>query len=252
LSIIIQQLLNAPILTFDTITSTNEYAAQLIAQQQDVNGHTIVAKQQTQGKGQRGNTWYDVPNTSLLMSIILQPQIPIEDMFCFSAAIAVAVAETIQALDTTQEVHIKFPNDIILNRKKVAGILVENTFRGSFWSHAIIGIGINVHQTVFERLPYATSLKAETHQTFDLPLLLHAIREKIFNYTHLPELKMMLDRYNHLLYHRGIKQKFRDGDQLITATIVKVNQQGQLVLQDDQGVLNAFAHGVLTWVWDTH
>lgn len=243
-------MLQAPILRFDTLDSTNNRAAQIIDADKSQPGLTIVCHQQTAGKGQRGNPWLDNADESLLMSIVLQPERPIAEQFCFSAAIAVAIADVLQNLDRTIHVNIKFPNDIIVNDKKAAGILIENSIRGSVWTHCIVGVGLNVMQDHFDPdLQHAISLFLATQKTWVKEGLLLAIRQKIIEYTLNLDADKMLERYNQLLYKRGHTQDFAEGDVVWKARICGVDAAGMLTLRHDDGTVKSYPWGRLRWIW---
>lgn len=242
----VKDVLQAPIIRCDSIDSTNNYAAQLADAETAQEGLTIVAQNQTAGKGQRGNTWQDQPGQALLMSILLYPQLPLEQQFLFSAAIAVAVVDALQSLDKDLQVAIKFPNDIIINDKKAAGILIENALRGSTWAHAIVGLGLNVFQRSFsEQLPHATSLILQSHKNWDIDSLMHAVRAHIAQ----RHTGNALARYNQLLYRRGQHNYFEKEGNIFDAQVIGVNPEGQLLLSLADGSTQALAHGSFTWIW---
>jgi BirA family biotin operon repressor/biotin-[acetyl-CoA-carboxylase] ligase len=214
-------------------------------------GMTIVTEKQTAGKGQRGNPWVDDTAQSLLMSIILQPKQPIEAQFAFSASVAVALVDVLQSLDKKIDVSIKFPNDIIISDKKAAGILIENSIRGTVWTHAIVGVGLNVLQHHFDdNLPNAISLLLATQKPWVIEGLLLSIRQRIIEYTSVQDLSPMLEKYNQLLYKRGRKQLFAEGENKFEALISGVNEKGKLLLQHSDNQLVAYPHGQLTWIWE--
>ena len=242
-------MLQAPILRFDTLDSTNNYAAQIIDADKAQAGLTIVARQQSAGRGQRGNSWQDGYNQSVLMSIVLLPTMPIDAQFSFLSAVAVAVAQAIQSLDQGLRVHIKFPNDIIINDKKAAGILIENSLRGSLWTHAIVGIGINVLQDQLEQLPHATSLLIESGKAFSLEDVMALTRKTIIEkLVDNPDVDC-LDEYNRLLFKNNEWQELSiEGDSL-RVKIMGVSKNGFLQVLLPDGALRMLAHGSFSWVW---
>lgn len=243
-------MLQAPILHFYSLDSTNNRAAQMIDADTAQPGLTIVAEEQSAGRGQRGNVWKDEPAQSLLMSIVLQPTVPIDAQFSFSAAIAVSVAEAIQSWDESLEIRIKFPNDIIINDKKAAGILIENSLRGNNWTHSIVGIGINLLQKSFPPdLPNATSLYILTGKECHSSLILNKVRTNIIQNTYSPYLQSFLNRYNQLLYRKNQLQTFSIENELFIATIIEVNGKGQLQLRFEDGTIRLFSHGEISWQW---
>lgn len=242
-------MLQAPILRFNTLDSTNNYAAQIIDADTAQAGLTIVAGQQSAGRGQRGNSWNDLPNESLLMSIILQPTMPIDAQFSFLSIVAVAVAQAIQSLDQGLRVHIKFPNDIIVNDKKAAGILIENSLRGSHWTHAIVGVGINVLQTNFEQLPNATSLLMASGKAFSIDEVMKQTRTLIIENCMAHSNKSYLIEYNNLLFKNNEMQVVAIDGVLKEVKILGANAQGFLQVQLPDGAIKKLAHGSFSWVW---
>ena len=244
-------LLEAPIIELDTIDSTNNYAMQLIDADTAQPGMTIVTREQTQGKGQRGRKWVDVPGQSLLMSLITVPQYSLSDQFVFNAAATTAIVDVLQKLSENWNVSIKWPNDIIINDKKAGGILIENILRGSSWIYAIIGFGLNIKQAAFpDELPFATSLKIASGKDFETATIRDLLREKILEYTdtQAPASEVM-DRYNSHLYRKGKPQSFGNETGEWEATILHANANGTLQVQLMDGSIVPYVHGVVTWNW---
>lgn len=242
-------MLQAPILRFDTLDSTNNYAAQIIDADKAQEGLTIIAGQQSAGRGQRGNSWHDGQNQSVLMSIVLRPTMPIDAQFSFLSAVAVAVAQAIQSLDQGLRVHIKFPNDIIINDKKAAGILIENSLRVSLWTHAIVGIGINVLQSKLEQLPHATSLLIESGKAFSLEDLMALTRKTIIEKLVDNPNVDCLDEYTRLLFKKNEWQVLSIEGNSIKVKIMGVSKNGLLQVLLPDGALRMLAHGSFSWVW---
>lgn len=250
MSLNVKEIIEAPVIKLVQIDSTNNHAARLIDADTAQAGLTIVADEQTAGKGQRGNVWKDEPGQSILMSIIINPNINADAQFSFNAAVAVAIAQVIQDMDPQAYVKIKWPNDIIINDKKAAGILIENIFRGSTWSHAIIGMGLNVLQMYFPpTLPNATSLFLATGKKFDIEKLMLAIRAQVISNTYSDNMEPFLDKYNHLLFRKDEQQMFIKDDQEFSAVVSGVNNKGQLVVRMDDNSEMAYTHGTVLWKW---
>lgn len=138
---------------FDQLESTNSYLRQ---NHQGMPQHAVVtAAYQTAGRGQRGNGWESEPGRNLLFSMLYYPpaDLPPSRQFQISKAVAVAVAETVDRLldgSDHPEVCIKWPNDIYVGDRKIAGILIENALQSSTRiAHSIIGVGLNVNQREF-------------------------------------------------------------------------------------------------------
>lgn len=167
-------ILGEPLLKLESVDSTNNYAAALLAKGTAKDGTVILSAYQTGGKGQGTNTWISSAGENLLFSIILKPQsLPADRQFFLSMSISWGIAGFLETL--VKPVQIKWPNDILINNKKIAGILIENTVSGMNLNASVIGIGLNVNQDVFpEGISHATSLKLESGREFDLN---HALEE---------------------------------------------------------------------------
>ncbi len=224
---------------------------QLIDANKAQQGMTIVAQSQFAGKGQRGKVWLDAPGQSLLMSVIVVPGRLIQEQFVFNAAIAVAIANVLQNLTKEWRIHVKWPNDIIINDKKAGGILIENVLRGSKWANSVIGLGLNVKQQRFpEDLPFATSLKIASGIDFNMTQLRDALRESIILCTICPPpAEKIMARYNELLYKRGQKQSFSSNEGSWHATLLKVHTDGTLEVQLTDGTTTHYHHGQVAWEW---
>jgi len=155
--------------TFDTIESTNNYAMQQMRQNGMTHGEVVWAKAQTKGKGQRGNVWEGGQAENLLFSIVLKPSfIGLSSQHMLNELMSVALHLYLSAKGVNG-VQIKFPNDVLVNGQKIAGILTECSTMGSTLEYAIVGIGLNVNQEVFSSfLRPATSLQLQTGKEFQL------------------------------------------------------------------------------------
>lgn len=247
---LLQHITDAPIIELDTIDSTNNYAMRLIDADTAQPGLTVTAREQTQGKGQRGRVWQDSAGQSLLMSIIVEPVHGLERQFLFNVAATVAIAEVLQKKCENCDVRIKWPNDIIVNDKKAGGVLIENVIRGSKWAYSIIGLGLNVLQeSMPDELPYATSLFIENRQPFDLRSLRFDLRKDILQHIYTDGDDDLMRQYNQYLYRRGQMQTFSDDTGTWEGLVTGVTPEGQLVVQLTDGSMQRYTHGIVNWQW---
>lgn len=151
------------IAVWDRVASTNDLAARAASSRAN-DGLAILAEEQTAGRGRRGRSWSAPPRSSILLSVLIFPEGPLHDPAWLTALGAVAVAEVVAEV-TGADARIKWPNDVRVDRRKVAGILVE---RGA---GAVIGIGLNVNVAADEFPPdladSATSLRRLAGRSFD-------------------------------------------------------------------------------------
>ncbi len=155
------------IIRLDEVTSTNDYAKELAGKPGTKNGTVILAKRQTKGRGRISRFWESEMGTGIYMSVILYPDL--RPMLCTPITLITAMAVS-RALSekTSLDVKIKWPNDLLINDKKLCGILTENSINGQKTEFLVVGIGVNVNNASFPEQINATSLYLETGNTFDL------------------------------------------------------------------------------------
>lgn len=155
----------------ETTTSTNDVAAHL-AELGAAEGTTVAADAQTAGRGRLGRTWFSPPGAGLYVSIVLHPSGDLSMRSNPSAfltlASGVAIAEGVRT-STGLPAEIKWPNDVMIGRRKLAGILAEAAAQGDRLQHVIVGFGVNLQNTSFplELADRATSVEAETSRPAD-------------------------------------------------------------------------------------
>lgn len=150
------------IMYYETIKSTNTFAKQL-AKENNEHGTVIIADNQTEGRGTQDRKWVSHKDTGICMSLIISPSCDINNSIKIPTLAGLAIRKALNQT-TGLEVFIKWPNDIIINKKKVCGILVESVIEGIFIKSLIVGIGINVNQQsdfFKEDINHATSLSVE-------------------------------------------------------------------------------------------
>ncbi|MFT7614301.1 MAG: BirA family biotin operon repressor/biotin-[acetyl-CoA-carboxylase] ligase, partial [Parvicellaceae bacterium] len=146
-----------------SVDSTNNFAANLIKETNVVDGTVILSEKQTNGRGQSGNSWQSAYGDNITCSYILRPKfLDIEEQFYISIITSLAIISTLKSYGI--EPKIKWPNDILVGSRKIAGILIENSISGKTLNHSIIGVGLNVNQTSFDLGISATSIANVTGQ----------------------------------------------------------------------------------------
>ena len=178
--------LGAPLIELSTIDSTNIYAMAQIKAGLSKSGSCYTADFQTNGKGQHGRVWESSKGQNLLCSYILELNTldtlknwTPADQIGFSAAIALGIRAFFDA-HTNGDTKIKRPNDIYWRDRKAGGILIENLLKGTEWTWAVVGIGININQTVFSpEAPNPVSLKQITGRDWDILSLQEALSKAL-------------------------------------------------------------------------
>jgi BirA family biotin operon repressor/biotin-[acetyl-CoA-carboxylase] ligase len=238
----------------DTVDSTNNYAMHMIDAATAAHGDVVLAGSQTGGKGQRSKSWYDTPGESLLMSVIVAPDVPLTVQPGFLAAAAVAVAEVIAQYVSFGKTAIKWPNDILIEDKKAVGILIENVVHGMEWQWAVVGIGINVGQQSFpEDLPHATSLRMHMDEAPQVEALAAEVADAVLSACSALKghsVETILQAYNERLYQRHQLQAFRWGYDIIVRRVLEVDSGGRLAVRNQDGDVEHLAHGSVEWIWE--
>ncbi len=173
------------IIAFDTLDSTNLEAKRMLQDltaEQSLHGVVITAEQQTGGKGRLGRAWVSPAGTGLWFTAMLQPKLPMEQASLLSFTAAISVAEAIQQT-TGLSVKLKWPNDVLLDGRKLCGILLELIPYNKTEYYIAMGIGINMHQQK-EAFPpelqdKATSIAMASEQTINRDVLLETILHQL-------------------------------------------------------------------------
>lgn len=221
------------IIEFDELSSTNNYANDLVSQKFVPDFTIIKTNFQTQGRGQIGNCWVSNKGDNLLFSIILHPiHLQANNQFILSQCVALALRDTIA--NFCKNVCIKWPNDIYVNDKKIAGILIENKLLGKQIETSIIGIGLNVNQTNFVEAPNPTSLKLECGHSFNINKLLTTFLD-LFNSYYIESQQNeqnIKSKYFQNLYLLKKLHTFKDSIGQFDGYISNVAPDGRLLIID--------------------
>ena len=231
-----------PLIDLKETDSTNRYLTQLCNQEQ-VAEYTIVrADYQTAGKGQRGNTWESERGRNLMFSFVLYPTfLKASRQFLLSQLTALAVQETLDSW--TEDIRIKWPNDIYWKEKKICGMLIENELSANGIARSIVGIGLNINQDDFRSdAPNPISLKQITGQEHDRTEILNGIMTRVKHYYQ--ELqgpdsgKIASDitqAYHQALFRREGWHPYEDVSGRFMARLLRVEEDGRYVLRDEAG-----------------
>jgi len=222
-------------LWLDTIDSTNSEALRRLPELEG--GTVMAAREQTAGRGQRGNTWFTEPGRNLTFSIVLK-QLPLQaaESVRLNFLTSVAVASFLESYGV--KVAIKWPNDIYVEGRKICGMLIENTLGpGGRLMASVIGIGINVNQTGFPQLANATSLALVSGKVYDLEAELQAflaLFEGLFEQLDSEEL---MAAYSTRLFRKGVPSRYHDllTDQEYQGVIEGVEPDGRLHIRNLDG-----------------
>lgn len=210
-------------------------------------GTLAVADRQTAGRGRRGRTWESPGGSCIYMSILLCPDLAPEKAPMLTLVMACGVAEGIMDCADVK-VQIKWPNDIIVSGKKLAGILTEMSTQVDYINHVTVGVGINVNVQNFpEEIQTATSLLSETGtQTKRAPVIAAVMKHfeenyKIFMQTE--DMSGLMEKYSSLLVNQGREVLILEKDAEYKAYAEGINQKGELVVRREDGTVENICAG---------
>ena len=215
---------------FDKISSTNDYALSIKNHFLFKEGLIISTNFQNNGKGQHGNSWHSEFAKNLLISIVIYPNLCIKKKFDLNKIASLAVCDLL--CNFGLKANIKWPNDIIVNNKKICGILIDNIISNKTIKKSVIGFGINVNQTKFKKynIP-ATSLKILNQKSYKLK----KVKKELVNYffsilcSYRKE-NFNNQKYNDLLYLINIKRNYLIGENIVEGIIEEIDHLGNLVI----------------------
>ncbi len=235
-------MIGSTIVNLDTIDSSNNYAAKELLTKSLKEGTVFVAACQQSGRGQGSSFWESEKGLNLTFSIILFPhQLEVVRQFSLSKAIALGLADFLS--DEVSNVAIKWPNDIYVGDKKIAGILIETAISAGKFSRAIIGIGVNINQEKFTSdAPNPVSLKNITGKNYDLTEMLNRVCEKIdHRYSQLLERNSVIQTdYENLLYRKNVLAKYSSDGGELEGRIIGVGTDGSLLIETIAGEVRSF------------
>ncbi len=236
------------------VESTNSYATALLKNVNLPEGSVIYTSDQTNGRGQRGNSWISGPGLNLAASYVLRPTfLPIDKLFFMYIISALAVHDVMAEILTSSQfdIKIKWPNDILVNSKKIAGILSENILNNTTASTTVVGIGININQENFEGLNDVTSLKLLKGNAHDIEAVLKALHKHLENYylkLKNKQFEAILSAYYAVFYKINQPQQFKVNDTVGNYTVKGINEKGLLDLEDQKGDHHYFDIKQIKWM----
>lgn len=243
-------LIGSTFVELNSIDSTNTYAMQQIKAKLAEHGTVYFAYTQTNGRGSRGKSWYSQTGSNIMISAVLDTSwLNIQKQFLLSAAMGLATHDFLDN-QVHNDIAIKWTNDIYYQNKKIAGILVENNIKGNKMQWSIVGIGININQTIFhDSIPNATSLALITNKKYQVVKFAHILcefLEKRFKQLMQGKEAEIMKEYNDKLYKKDKKIKLKKGDVVFPCTVKGVTENGFLTVKN--GKEETFDFGEVEWI----
>lgn len=223
------------VLYFDTIDSTNTKAQEL-AEKGYPSGTLVVADKQESGKGRRGRSWVSPSGTGIFMTLMIKPDINPNNASMLTLVAALAVAKAITSV-TGEKALIKWPNDIVVNGKKVCGILTEMNAQFDYINHIVVGIGINVHNESFpeEISQMASSLMIEAggkrfHRAQIIAETMSYFEQYYDTFLKTQDLSALVREYDELLVNRNKSVRVLDPKEPFDGKAMGITPKGELIV----------------------
>ena len=223
------------VLYFDTIDSTNTKAQEL-AEKGYPSGTLVVADKQESGKGRRGRSWVSPSGTGIFMTLMIKPDINPNNASMLTLVAALAVAKAITSV-TGEKALIKWPNDIVINGKKVCGILTEMNAQFDYINHIVVGIGINVHNESFpeEISQMASSLMIEAggkrfHRAQIIAETMAYFEQYYDTFLKTQDLSALVREYDELLVNRNKSVRVLDPKEPFDGKAMGITPKGELIV----------------------
>ncbi|MGN0449615.1 MAG: biotin--[acetyl-CoA-carboxylase] ligase [Ruminococcus sp.] len=248
-SLLHNRIIGKNLIVLDSVNSTNDYLKKL-GNEGCENGTVVAAREQTKGKGRLGRTWQSKKDDGIAFSVLLRPSVAPSEVSAITPLAGLAVCKAIREY-TKLDCVIKWPNDIIVGRKKLVGILTEMSAEFDAVEYVITGIGINVDHTSFpEEIAFkATSLLLETGRHIDKNEFLACVLEHLENEFVKNNLELTptaLSEYTDLCATVGRSVTFQRGTRRISGMAVGVSEHGELKVMMSDGTICLVNSGEVT------
>lgn len=231
----------------DSLTSTSSFLSDLSKHQNLEEGSVVIADYQDAGRGQGEHSWLSTSGKNLLMSLLLFPAfLSASRQFHLSRVTSLALCDALETLGI--DTAIKWPNDILTARGKIAGILIEHSITAGTISRTIVGIGMNLNQTIFPSFPLAaSSVRLETGKDVDVAGVGELVETCLMNRYHAlkaGQTEQLEKDYLERLYKAGLPTVFKAGKESFEGRIRGVTDYGELMVEH-KGKIRTFGHGAI-------
>lgn len=231
---------------FEEIDSTHDYLCSVLSKTNPPAGFCVTSAFQSGGRGQIGRNWFSSSGKNLLASMVFYPKdMVVSRQFDLTIWVTNCLLDVLDKYQL-QHLTVKWPNDIYVGEKKIAGILIQNTLRGDLIKNCVISIGLNVNEVDFpDTLPNPTSVYLETGDQKDIETMLEEIRnkleldfDKIMSAIPMKEFRNM---YLTKLFGKSAYYKYRDKDgKEFSALVHQVDEDGRLYLKKENGEIGSY------------
>ena len=232
------------LIKLNAIDSTNNYLKAMSVELWPKDYTVVIAKHQTNGKGQMGAVWGTQASKNLTASVFKEfERLAVESQFYISMIVSLTICKALHIFKIPK-LQVKWPNDILSADKKVCGILIENIIKEGQIKGSIIGIGLNINQTNFDNLPRASSMKLVSQRNFDVEEVLVTIVSELklyFKWLETKQFSKIQSAYENVLFRINKPSTFKTEEGLTFIGIIKgVTNYGKLKILIEDGVIKTY------------
>lgn len=232
------------IIKLSAIDSTNTFLRQLSGEEQLSDYTVVVAESQTNGRGQMGTTWSSQPSKNLMASVLIDVSfLDTEHSFYISMTISLAISKALKSFQI-KNVKVKWPNDILADKRKISGVLIENVIKNNQLQGTIIGFGVNINQLHFDNLPSATSMQTLSGINYDLDEVLKSILKRLKLYVEMLKEGRFVEiktQYENELFRKNKPSTFENAEGYRFVGFIKgVSNSGYLQVELEDDIIKEF------------
>jgi BirA family biotin operon repressor/biotin-[acetyl-CoA-carboxylase] ligase len=216
----------------NTIDSTNRFLLEFNKSSKISGPIVVTADYQSEGKGRTSKSWFSNRGENLLISLLINHNLHINKKFDLSILISLALKDFL-SIYLNDDIHIKWPNDLIIKNKKIAGFIIDNLVQKSNIHTSVIGIGVNINQLKFNFFsPLATSISLENNCNYNLDDMKNNLLSCIENrYINFEKNSTLYNEYLNYLYLKDKFSFFEINLKRVEAIIINVSKKGELFVQ---------------------
>jgi len=225
----------------NTIDSTNKFLLDFNKSSKISGPIVVTADYQSEGKGRTSKSWFSNRGENLLISLLINHNLHINKKFDLSILISLALKDFL-SIYLNDDIHIKWPNDLIIKNKKIAGFIIDNLVQKSNIHTSVIGIGVNINQLKFNFFsPLATSISLENNCNYNLDDMKNNLLSCIENrYINFEKNSTLYNEYLNYLYLKDKFSFFEINLKRVEAKIINVSEKGELFVQFKNDKIESF------------
>ena len=229
------------IIKLNAIDSTNSFLRQMSMRERIEDFTVVVAEHQMKGKGQMGTTWSSQYGKNLTVSVFKDVSfLKTEQNFYLNIVVSLSVLKALKVFHIPK-LKVKWPNDILSDKKKLSGILIENVIKQNQLQASVVGIGLNVNQTEFEDLPNASSMRVVLGRIFEKEEILQVILNHLKSYFQLLEngdYERLKVEYEKHLFRKDKPSTFKNAKgEVFSGIITGISDFGQLQVRIENEIV---------------